>query len=344
MTRARRDYDTGVSGDTERLVRAFCAWWETRGHDATTAEGERIAHELLNAKGTGLSQRDVDAYCAKLKRGFAGGRTILAASEVGEALVEWLASSPDAGAGAHVEPEANRHEQGRDDPPPPAGDDPLDEISWSEGTGDALLAGVNVDDLPPIPDDLPPLDDAPPLAAPDMAFEMSSLDDRVDAIGGRDVFAASDPPPEDTDLQLDLDAEMIGKGDKAHYVREEEMEVGGREAGLNVDVDPDAPNARTADVLDLGAVDAGFEGDVDVPESLSAGVPGSRASAAPVGRVTSSAPPPDEPFEPGDEDTREDLPALTTPPPAPRSPSQPLVIGLVVVVLVAAAAAATFAL
>lgn len=334
-----------MPGDTERAVRAFCAWWATRGHDATTAESERIARELLDDKGPRLSRSDVDAYCAKLKRGFAGGRTILAANEVGEALVEWLQSTGGGEAGAALDGEDLPGRSGTADD-----GGPVDEISWGESTGDELLAGVNVDDLPPIPDELPPLEDGSPLPAPDMSFgetDLPSLDERVDAIGGRDVFAGSNPPPDDAGLELDLDADMIGRGDKAHYVREEEMEVrglgGGLGGGLNVDVDPDAPNARTDDVLDLGALDGGLDGDMDVPDSLKQDIPESRASAAPVGRISSGTPPPADDDAPADQSPHEGLPALTTPPPAARSTS-PLVIGLGLVLLIAAAAAATFAL
>ncbi|MEQ9324923.1 MAG: hypothetical protein RIF41_37495, partial [Polyangiaceae bacterium] len=280
--------------------------------------------------------RDVEAYCAKLKRGFAGGRTILAANEVGEALVEWLGSGAVPGSDAPHEPKDRPAES----PGGLAGEGgALDEISWGDGKGDELVAGMSVEDLPPIDDDLPPLDDRP-LPPPDPTFgeaAVLSLDERVDAIGGRDVFAASDPPPDDMDLQLDLDADMIGLGDQAHYVREDEVAVAARGAKLSVDVDPEAPNAKTDDVLSLGAVDAGFDGDVDVPDSLGQGVPESRASAAPVGRITSSAPTAGA-DDGADEVARDDLPALTTPPPTERSTSQPLVIGLVVVLLIAAAA------
>ena len=178
MTAASRHYDTAVSGDTERLVREFCAWLEARGHDATIAECERIARELLTVSGVGLSQADVDAHCAKLKRGFAGGRTILATSEVGEALVEWLQTSGAADAGAaapapaatldidegfgapSTEMDFDVEDVPAAEPPPPepaAGlpggfsddDRPLDELSWGEDAGDDLLAGVDADDLPP---------------------------------------------------------------------------------------------------------------------------------------------------------------------------------------------------
>ena len=54
--------------------------------------------------------------------------------------------------------------------------------------------------------------------------------------------------------------------------------------------------------------------------------------------VTSSLPPRGDEGFASAEDTREALPALTTPPPATRSGRTPLLIGLLVLVLTAAAA------
>jgi hypothetical protein len=406
-----------VAGKRDDDAAQFVAWWATQDASAqspsgqgqaTHAEAQRLAGELLGiADGGSLTQAHVDGYCKKLKRGFSGARTIMAANEVGEALLEWqqhagvseamtdgldgldFGSLDDPGLDSHgpldhavddrgLESAGLSHQRPEDheladhgiEADAPGGRLSADDggLGWpSDGDGsewdfgdDAADdrgggggAGGGGDELPPLPeiDDMPAgvlgaisLDDHDhddDGAAPDRFDSVDarqrelSIDERVDSIGGRDVFAASDPPlGGNLDLDLDMDADLLGDGQE-HYVREGRVHAAG--GGMDVDVDPNAPISKAPALLETDAV----VDDAPLDPSLGVGIPKAKASAAPVG-VSSSKPPRSQaplPSSPPDEIS---LAPLTDPPPSSGRFDRGTIGLVVVMVLVIAGAAAFF--